>query len=71
MHYAKKKVISLDPEALYKKIVLDGRGRGGYCMEGSLFHLNILRGLGFKAIAVGVRIRYREDGVPRGDYRGW
>lgn len=71
IHYSKSHTISLDPQVLFQKIVLDGRGRGGYCMENSLFFNLILRGLGFRAFPVGVRIRYRVDGVPQGDYIGW
>lgn len=40
-------------------------------MENSLFFNHILRGLGFRAYTVGVRIRHRTDGVPQGDYIGW
>lgn len=71
IHYSKTHVISLDPQHLFQKIVTDKRGRGGYCMENSLFYNQILRGLGFRAFTVGVRIRHRIDGVPQGDYIGW
>ena len=40
-------------------------------MENSLFYNQILRGLGFRAYTVGVRIRHRTDGVPQGPYIGW
>ena len=71
LHYSKDHTISLDPAVLFRKIVTDGRGRGGYCMENSLFYMHILRGLGFRTYTVGVRIRHRIDGVPQGDYIGW
>ncbi|KAK3072941.1 hypothetical protein LTR53_005899 [Teratosphaeriaceae sp. CCFEE 6253] len=71
LHYSPRKGVSLDPQDLYRKIVLDGRGRGGYCMEASLFFLHMLRGVGFEAYPVGVRIRLRMDGVPAGPYVGW
>lgn len=71
IHYSQSHTISLDPQVLFQKIVVDGRGRGGYCMENSLFFNLILRGLGFRAFPVGVRIRHRIDGVPQGDYIGW
>src|ERR1700761_8016969 len=61
IHYSKSHTISLDPHVLFQKIVVDGRGRGGYCMENSLFFNHILRGLGFRAFTVGVRIRHRVD----------
>ncbi|TPX12588.1 uncharacterized protein E0L32_000765 [Thyridium curvatum] len=70
LHYSRDKIISLDPQELYTKFVANGRNRGGYCMEGSLFFLHVLRSLGFHAFPTGVRIRLREDGVPKGDYVG-
>jgi len=70
LHYSKDHQISLDPQDLYTKL-LAGRGRGGYCMEVSIFYNNILRALGFNAYLAGVRIRDRIIGVPSGPYRGW
>lgn len=32
IHYSKSHTIILEPQHLFKKIVADGRGRGGYCM---------------------------------------
>ena len=71
IHYSKTHTISLDPQHLFRKIVVENCGRGGYCMENSLFYNQILRGLGFNAYTVGVRIRHRVDGVPQGEYIGW
>ncbi|KAK5700087.1 hypothetical protein LTR97_006222 [Elasticomyces elasticus] len=71
LHYSPARDISLEPGDLYRKIVLDGRGRGGYCMENSIFYLNVLRGLGFNVYPTGVRIRLRVNGIPQGDYVGW
>lgn len=68
LHYSQSKTIVLDPHVLYDKFVTKGCNRGGYCMEGSLFFLNVLRSLGFQAYPTAVRIRLREDGVPAGDY---
>ncbi|KAA8563958.1 hypothetical protein EYC84_011961 [Monilinia fructicola] len=67
------RTVSLDPAALFAKIVGAARGRGGYCLEGSTFFNHVLRALGFQVYAAGARIRRRseEDGVPRGDYIGW
>ena len=70
LHYGHRN-ITLEPEALFKKLVSDKRGRGGYCMENSLFFTYMLRALGFQAYPVGVRVRLRVDGVPRGGYPGW
>jgi arylamine N-acetyltransferase len=62
--------IALDLASLATKF-LAGRGRGGYCMENTLFFNHVLRTLGFAAYLTGARIRFREGGVPRGDYSGW
>ncbi|KAF3763313.1 hypothetical protein M406DRAFT_94316 [Cryphonectria parasitica EP155] len=70
LHYSSHKTISLDPTFLFAKFVTNGRNRGGYCMEGSLFFLEILRSIGFRAYPAMVRIRLRENGVPKGDYIG-
>lgn len=70
LHYSQHKTVDLNPHVLYTKFVENGRNRGGYCMEGSLFFLHIIRSLGFAAYPTGVRIRLREDGVPAGDYVG-
>ena len=70
LHYSTTHTILLDPQHLFQKIVGDAGGRGGYCMEGSLFFTQVLRGLGFDVYPVGVRIRPRVDGVPKGPYKG-
>lgn len=72
IHYSPTHGNSLDPQDLYRKIVLDGRGRGGYCMENSIFFNHILRALGFDVYTVGIKIRRREpDGKPHGSFVGW
>ncbi|KAK2624656.1 hypothetical protein QTJ16_005849 [Diplocarpon rosae] len=71
LHYSSSHTVSLDPQDLFKKIVTDKRGRGGYCMENSILFNHILRGLGFQVYTAGVRIRARVGGVPAGDYIGW
>lgn len=67
LHYSQEKTIDLDPQVLYTKFI-STRNRGGYCMEGCLFFLHILRSLGFDAYPTVVRIRLRENGVPTGPY---
>ncbi|KAF5708497.1 arylamine n-acetyltransferase 2 [Fusarium globosum] len=61
LHYSSHRNITLEPQALYQKIVADGRGRGGYCMESNLFFCYMLRALGFQVYPVG----YRSLTVPR------
>lgn len=59
LHYSATYRVSLNPQDLFQKIVGDARGRGGYCMEGSIFFNSILRSLGFRVEMRGVRIRPR------------
>lgn len=70
LHYSDQRKVDLEPQSVFRKIVAEG-GRGGYCMENSLFFLHMLRALGFRVFPVGVKIRPRENGVPAGDYIGW
>ena len=69
IHYNPEHKNSLDPQELYEKFLHNGRG--GYCMENSIFFNHILKGLGFNAYTAGARIRLRVNGVPEGDYIGW
>jgi arylamine N-acetyltransferase len=71
LHYSATHKFSIKPQDTYKKFVEWGRGRGGYCMENSIFFNHILRGLGFTAYTTGVRIRLRENGIPVGAFTGW
>lgn len=71
LHYSSHHKVSLDPQVLFQKIVTDKRGRGGYCMENSIFFNHVLKGLGFQVYTAGVRNRPRIGGVPGGDYSGW
>lgn len=69
LHYHRRHINDIDPQALYAKFV-SSRGRGGYCFETSIFWLNILRGLGFTAYHSQASIRLRDGPVPRGDFVG-
>lgn len=73
LHYSPDRKISLDPQVLFEKFVGGGKnGRGGYCMENSIFFNHVLKGLGFRVYTAGARIRLRgRDGVPRGEFTGW
>ena len=72
IHYSPQHAITLDPQALFAKMVASRRGRGGYCMENSILFNHMLRAIGFDAHLAGVRIRPRLDGVPQGEsYTGW
>jgi arylamine N-acetyltransferase len=69
IHYSKSQVVQIDPRLAFEKF-LSGRGRGGYCMEAGIFFLHILRAIGFAVYFTGVRIRFRNEGVPAGDFGG-
>ncbi|KXJ89039.1 hypothetical protein Micbo1qcDRAFT_196924 [Microdochium bolleyi] len=72
IHYSPTHRNSLDPQLLFEKAVLRGRGRGGFCMENALLYYHVLRGLGFDVYTVGARTRERDAGmVPSGDFPGW
>jgi len=55
LHYSKTRLLSLDLDDLFDKIV--GRSRGGYCMEVNGFFGAVLRGLGFDVLSAGARVR--------------
>lgn len=63
LHYSQSKRLSLDPDALFQKIVADSKG--GYCMELNAFFGGMLRSLGYKVLNVGGRVK-----VPNG-WTGW
>lgn len=56
--------ISLEPDALFQKLVLDGRG--GYCFEQNGLFLLVLQELGFhvKPISARVRLQRPRDSTP-------
>lgn len=72
VHYSPTHLVNIEPDVLYRKMMEEpNRGRGGYCMELSIFFHHMLRGLGFQVTMTGVRNRTRTDGVPSGEYQGW
>ncbi|KAI8629070.1 cysteine proteinase [Xylariaceae sp. FL1651] len=71
IHYSASHVVDLDPQHLFQKIVVNKRGRGGYCMENAILYNHILVGLGFDSYTAGVRTRLRDGGIPQGDFPGW
>jgi hypothetical protein len=56
LHYSSHHTISIDPQALFHKIVELGNGRGGYCMENSCLFGTVLRTLGFDVYPTGARV---------------
>lgn len=67
LHYSRDKIISLDPEALFDKIVR--RRRGGYCLENNTIFGCVLRSLGFRVYGVICRISKATWGVHDGSWR--
>jgi arylamine N-acetyltransferase len=63
LHYSKHRLLSLDLDDLFQKVVIDGKG--GYCMELNTFFGAVLRGLGFTLINIGARVINGEQ------YSGW
>lgn len=62
MDIINKKPLSLDPEALFEKIVL--RRRGGYCFELNCLFEALLKALGFCTTAYFARFWRGETGTP-------
>ncbi|KAK1828037.1 hypothetical protein QBC39DRAFT_313815 [Podospora conica] len=63
LHYSTHRTLSIDPEDLFEKIVVNNRG--GYCMEVNTFLATVLRSLGYTLISAGGRV---SAGFP---YKGW
>lgn len=72
VHYSPSHLVDIDPQSLYTKMMgPENGGRGGYCMELSIFFYHMLCGIGFETYMTGVRNRTRTNGVPGGTYQGW
>lgn len=65
LHYSPFRQISIHPEALFRKIVSDKNGRGGYCMENNCLFGTLLRSIGYTLFPAGARVC---DG---GHWTGW
>ncbi|KAF9870735.1 arylamine n-acetyltransferase 1 [Colletotrichum karsti] len=55
LHYSKHRIISLDLQDLFRKVVVEGHG--GYCMEMNAFLGAVLKSMGFTVLSVGGRIK--------------
>ncbi|KAJ5771617.1 hypothetical protein N7520_002146 [Penicillium odoratum] len=73
LHYTATPIIDIAPQSIYEKFMGGEKppGRGGYCLEVSIFFHHILLGLGFSVYMTGVRNRQRVNGIPGGEYGGW
>ncbi|KAH6886222.1 hypothetical protein B0T10DRAFT_563428 [Thelonectria olida] len=55
LHYSWHRVIEIDPQVLYSKII-ESSGRGGYCMENNTLFNTLLVTLGFDVYMAGSRV---------------
>jgi arylamine N-acetyltransferase len=65
LHYSPYRQVSLHPEILFKKIIGDNNGRGGYCMENNRLFGMLLYTLGFNIHSAGARV------FDNGVWSGW
>lgn len=65
LHYSRTQVIDVHHEILFQKIVSQGTGRGGYCMENNAFFATVLRTLGLEIMSTGGRVNAAAS--PNGD----
>jgi arylamine N-acetyltransferase len=65
LHYSFHRQVSIDPDEVFKKIVSDNNGRGGYCMENNYLFGTLLRSLGFRIYSAGARV------FDDGKWSGW
>jgi arylamine N-acetyltransferase len=56
LHYSWHRTIKPEPLHLFRKIVSDGHGRGGYCMEANLIFHTLLLSLGFNCYIGAARV---------------
>lgn len=64
LHYSQEKLLSLNDDDLFDKIV--NKKRGGYCMENNQFFGTVLRSLGYEVVSTGARVC-----GPDGGLGGW
>jgi arylamine N-acetyltransferase len=69
LHYSTDKIISLDAEDLFQKIVV--KRHGGYCMEVNTLYAAVLRSLGVKLYTTGARISNNVDSPGKKDPAGF
>jgi arylamine N-acetyltransferase len=65
LHYSAHHQVSIHPEELFRKIITDNNGRGGYCMENNCLFGTLLYTLGFTIYSGGARV------FADGDWTGW
>lgn len=58
LHYSPTRALSLDPQDLFQKIVVNSRG--GYCMEVNTLFGVVLRSLGYTVVHAGGRVKHKK-----------
>jgi arylamine N-acetyltransferase len=56
LHYSTHRQVSIHPQELFRKIIADNNGRGGYCMENNCLFGTLLLTLGFTIYSGGARV---------------
>jgi arylamine N-acetyltransferase len=65
LHYSTHHSVSVHPEELFRKVIGDDNGRGGYCMENNRLFGTLLNSLGFTLYSGGGRV------FVDGTWTGW
>jgi arylamine N-acetyltransferase len=65
LHYSTHHSVSVHPEVLFRKIIGDNNGRGGYCMENNRLFGTLLNSVGFALYSGGCRV------FADGTWTGW
>lgn len=65
LHYSAHRQVSIHADELFKKIIGDNNGRGGYCMENNGLFNALLHSLGFSVYSAGGRV------FDDGKWTGW
>lgn len=56
IHYSTHRQVSIHAQELFRKIIDDNNGRGGYCMENNLLFGTLMHSLGFNLYSGGGRV---------------
>ena len=77
LHYSSSRYVALDMSELYERMVEQGSGRGGQCMEMNGMFGTVLRSLGFEVMSSAGRVNTacqdaaRHPGYKGPSYNGW
>jgi arylamine N-acetyltransferase len=74
LHYSSSPGVKITLPDICQKIILNNRGRGGYCMENNTLFLALLKSRGFDVWPAGARVSYEVDTQGKdksGRFLGW